>query len=428
MWLGPVLGMVVALVAVPVVAAVDRTVSGNAGYNADTVRSVLGTLSASMFTFIVFVSSALLVVVQLAGAQLSPRVLGIVFRDPVTRFAMTTFVFTFTVTLAVLVRVTEFAPPITTQVAAYSCLVSLGVFLYLVDHIGNELRPSGILRTVGRLGRAVIDSVYPRPIDAAATAPALKDDGDGPPPAIVTSPDDGVVQAFDIRGLAALAVRGDCVIELVPQVGDPVAEGDPLFRIRGKLTDAMAHALMQSVALGQERTVEQDPRFVFRIMVDIASKGLSPAINDPTTAVLAIDQIRHLLRLIGARCLDEGQVHDGAGRLRLVYRTPDWDDFVQLAVTEIRHFGGTSVQVARRLRAMLEGLIQSLPADRAEPLRHELKVLRDSTQRLFVDPADRALAEVSDTQGVGSSHGPGRNAGPAHPGSNNVARVGKSLA
>src|SRR5206468_3813826 len=100
MWLAPVAGMAIALVLVRGLVEIDRDLTGDGGYNPETVRSVLGTLAASMFTFIVFVSSALLVVVQLASAQLSPRVLGIVFRDPVTRAALTVFTFTFTFTLA----------------------------------------------------------------------------------------------------------------------------------------------------------------------------------------------------------------------------------------------------------------------------------------------------------------------------------------
>lgn len=151
--------------------------------------------------------------------------------------------------------------------------------------------------------------------------------------------------------------------------------------------------------------MEQDPTFSFRIMVDVASKGLSPAINDPTTAVLAIDQIHHLLRDVGSRRLDEGPVRDAAGRVRFVCRTPDWENFVQLAVTEIRQFGETSVQVARRLRAMLDNLISTLPDDRAAPLRHELKLLNRSTERAFPEPEDRAMADVSDPQGVGGKSG-----------------------
>ena len=107
--------------------------------------------------------------------------------------------------------------------------------------------------------------------------------------------------------------------------------------------------------------MEQDPRFVFRILVDIASKGLSPAINDPTTAVLAIDQIHHLLRRIGARSLDEGRVHDSAGRLRLVYRTPDWEDFVHLAVTEIRQFGCEDPTYARRWACAIAASVNGEP-------------------------------------------------------------------
>ena len=139
-------------------------------------------------------------------------------------------------------------------------------------------------------------------------------------------------------------------------------------------------------------------------MVDIASKALSPAINDPTTAVLALDQIHRLLRNVGNRRLDNGQVRDASGRLRLVYRTPDWEDFVRLAITEIRHFGGASIQIARRLRAMLENLILTLPPARATMLRQELALLHRSAERFFMEPEDRALAAISDFQGVGGKH------------------------
>jgi uncharacterized membrane protein len=137
--------------------------------------------------------------------------------------------------------------------------------------------------------------------------------------------------------------------------------------------------------------------------VDIAAKALSQAINDPTTAVLVIDQIQHLLRNVGHRHLDEGQTDDAGSRPWFVYRTPDWEDFVQLAVTEIRLFGGNSIQVARRLRAMLENLIQVLPEQRLSVLRHELRMLHKTAERSFLEPEDRAMAEVSDLQGVGSS-------------------------
>ena len=156
------------------------------------------------------------------------------------------------------------------------------------------------------------------------------------------------------------------------------------------------------MAIGQERTLEQDPALAFRIIVDIAAKGLSPAINDPTTAVLAIDQIHHAPHNVGGRHSDDERVRDAAGRVRLVLRTPAWGDFVQLAVTEIRQFGRENIQIVRRLRAMLENLIESLPAQRTAVLRAELDLLRRSAERFFTEPEERAMAEVGDSQGVGS--------------------------
>ncbi len=272
--------------------------------------------------------------------------------------------------------------------------------------------PSGALRAVALLGREVIEKVYPRRLsELADTSPESPTALEGEPTRTVPSHRNGVVLAFDIQGLVSMAQQADCIIEMVPQVGDFVAAGDPLFRIFRGRKSLSADDLRHSVAVGQERTVEQDPALAFRIIVDIASKGLSPAINDPTTAVLAIDQIHHLLRNVGSRHLDDERVRDPTGRTRLVFRTPAWEDFVQLAVTEIRHFGGESIQVARRLRAMLENLIQTLPATRAAALRPELDLLKRSAERYFSEPEDRAMAEVGDFQGVGSKGGTASNRG-----------------
>ena len=175
---------------------------------------------------------------------------------------------------------------------------------------------------------------------------------------------DGVVLGLyrDVVAWVALGARYDCVIELVPQVGNYVQLAAPLLIALPASAGLPARALLHSIALGVERTMEQDPMLAFRVIVDIACKGLSPAINDPTTAVLALDRIHHLLRHVGLRRLDNEKVRDVKGRVRLLYPTPDWGDFLVLAVTEIRHFGGSSIQIARRLRALLEDLIQTLPA------------------------------------------------------------------
>jgi uncharacterized membrane protein len=197
--------------------------------------------------------------------------------------------------------------------------------------------------------------------------------------------------------------RADGLIEFVPQVGDFVGSGDPLFALYGGATKISDRELRATVAFGSERTMEQDPLFAFRILVDIALKALSPAINDPTTAVLAIDQLHRLLRVVGMRHLHGEEITDGAGTPRLILRTPNWEDFVHLACTEIRSCGAGNVQVARRQRAVFEELVQSLPRRRHTALHAELALLDRAIEQLYALPEDVALARIPDSQGLGSS-------------------------
>lgn len=403
LWIMPALAMIAALVIVDPLAALERSLKWELAIDPDAAQTVLATLAASMFTLVVFVCSALLLAVQLASAQLSPRIIGMLFRDTVVKVTLALFVFTFTYTLAVLLKVHATAGALTVRVAGYGCLVSLGAFLFLINHMGLLLRASGALRKIGTAGRSVIERVYPCLVESGPASVNPPDILKSEPQQVIHSIRDGMVLAFDAKGLVALAQRFDCIIEVVPQVGDFVAENDPLFRVfRTPATRALPQrALHHSIAIGPERTIEQDPALSFRIIVDIASKALSPAINDPTTAVLALDEIHHLLRELGGRHLDDRVMLDSRNQVRVAYHTPGWNEFVNLGIMEIRHYGQGSIQVARRLRALLEDLIQELPEARAAPLRQELALLKRSAERFFAEPEDRALAEVSDPQGVG---------------------------
>src|SRR5262245_47142449 len=212
MWILPSLSILAALGAIRLVYRIDRVMDWQSSLEPETARAVLATMAASMFTFIVFISSALLVAVQLASSQLTPRIIAIVFRDSVTRFSLAVFVFTFTFALAALVRVTTTAPTLTSAVAAYRCLASLVVFLYLIDHVGKALRPSGALRSVAVLGRAVVDKVYPRRLtDLQGSVEPSVEVPCAEPAYTVVNPSAGVVLAFDIPGLVSLAERNYCV-------------------------------------------------------------------------------------------------------------------------------------------------------------------------------------------------------------------------
>src|SRR6186997_2926863 len=185
----------------------------------------------------------------------------------------------------------------------------------------------------------------------------------------------GIVLTADLATLIGAAETANGVIEFVPQVGDFVAVDEPLFRLYGAAHAASDETLRSTVEFGSERTLEQDPTFAFRIVIDIALKALSPAINDPTTAVLAIDQLQRLLRSVGERNLRTDNITDESGKLLVIFRTPNWEDFVNLAFSEIRKCGSNNLQVVRRLRAMIENLIQTIPRHRHPALAQQLALL-----------------------------------------------------
>lgn len=404
LWILPALSVPLALLVVALLVKYERSIGSQLDVSPETGRVVMSTVAGSMFTLMVLVCSAVLVTVQLASAQLTPRVIILVYRNPYRKLALALFVFTFTFSIAVLVRIEDTVPRWSTYLAAYGFLFNLVLFVLFIDSMGKTLRPSSTLCLVALLGRDVIRRVFPFALGPDSPVSSNIKPTNGEQTRVVMSTVDGAVLAFDRKGLVALAEQSNCVIELVPEVGQFIAADDPLFRIyhdQGKITDSQ---LRNSVAVDAERTLEQDPLFAFRIIVDIANKALSPAINDPTTAVLAIDQIHHLLRDVGKRYLAEGREPDSSGQLRLMYRTPNWEDFVLLGTTEIRQYGRDSIQVQRRLRAMLKDLIENLPERRSPVLHSEMALLANMAKRAFPDLADQTLAEAGDLQGIGGSY------------------------
>jgi uncharacterized membrane protein len=405
-WIMPAAGMLLALAVAPVLRKVDAAMGWTLlDYTPNGARTLLGALVAATLSFVVFTFSILLVAVQIASGNLSPRVISSFLNDPKVKMVLASFVFTFTYTATVLGRIEDTVPQLPMLVALVASILSVGAFLFLIDHSARGLRPVAVVDRVAALGQAVIEHVYPRLLGEAREVFAEPAAGAlGPPSRIVVHDGtSGVMVAVDMTGLVAAAERAGCVIELVPQVGEFVARGEPLFQLFGPDGAPDEGELRQAVAFEPARTLEQDPTFAFRILVDVAAKALSPGVNDPTTAVQTIHQIHRLLRIVGTRDLSAGRIRDGAGHVRLVYRTPDWDEFVSLAVTEIRLYGAESIQVPRRLVAMIEQLVRVLPPVRATALQEQLRLIERSVRRGYPDPEDRIRAETPDVQGVGGA-------------------------
>lgn len=405
LWLVPLVSMALAMLLNPLLRQFDQATAWTVlGFGVDGTRALLAMLAASMLSLLVFVLSALLIAVQIASAQLTPRVIAATFlRDRSIKFTIGLVVFTFMLSVGVLGRTEESVLQLSTALCILASIASIGMFLFLVDYALKALRPISVVARVAAEGFKVIEDVYPHLLGTETDRRRSKLTWK-PGPAERTVPHEGdsaVLIAADFRWLSAAGIAARGLIELVPRVGEFIAVGEPLFHLRGGAVGLDDRALRAALAFGQERTLEQDPMFAFRILVDIAAKALSPAINDPTTAVLSLDQIHRLLRSVGKRHLDTEAMLDESGTLGVAFHTPDWEDYVILAVSEIRQYGRGSFQVVRRLRAMLENLIVSLPADRRPPLDVQLRMLARAVERDFPDAEDRASAAFADPQGLG---------------------------
>jgi uncharacterized membrane protein len=365
--------------------------------------AVQGMIGATL-SFIVFTFSSLLVAIQVASAQLTPRIIATtLLRDRTIRLVVALFVLTLAFNLGTLARTQAAVPYLLVTVSFVLGGASLAAFLYLIDHAARLLRPVSIVWRIGENGLAVIEEIYPGRIKGTHMPTAPREPLGTAERTVFHRGTSAIVLAVDFASLRAEAERTRGVIEFAPQVGDFVAVGEPLFLLHGGAASIDDQLLRATVAMGPERTIEHDATFAFRIIVDVAIKALSKAINDPTTAVLAIDQLHRLLRAVGLRHLHDDAIRDAGGRVRVIFRTANWSDFVQLSCREIRLYGAENFQVARRLRAMLENLLGSLPDARHPALREELELLDQALVRLDLLPQDLALARLPDLQGLGGS-------------------------
>jgi uncharacterized membrane protein len=367
-------------------------------------QALLETIITMSLSFVVFTFGSLLVAIQVAGGQLTPRVIATtLLRDNVVRYTVGLFVFTLLFAISALNRIKGTGDQLVLFVAGLLGLLSMAAFLYLIDYAARLLRPVSILSRVGEDGLAMIEAVYPQSAQGPSP-PHIKAQTTGMPSQIVRHAGRSeVILSVNIEMLLAESQKANAVVELIPVVGDFVGKDEPLFALYGNVSGIDENILVSSISFGIERTLEQDPTFAFRIILDIALKALSPAINDPTTAVLAIDQLQRLLRSVGERNLRTDNITDESGKLRVIFRTPNWEDFVNLACTELRRYGADSIQVVRRLRAMIETLIRTLPEDHHAALQAQLALLDQAIETIYSFPEELALARATDSQGLGGT-------------------------
>jgi uncharacterized membrane protein len=369
--------------------------------------AMYSSIASGMIALTAIVFSVTFVMVQFSATAYSPRLVLWLARDPLLSHALGVFMATFLYALAALAWVDRGGgrvPFISSMTVLGLLLVSIAFFVALVHRIAR-LQVNRLLAFTGERGREVIDALYPA-LDSATTAPTCDrlDVAKKTPSQICSYRGRPLaVQAIHIDALRYMAEQSGGVMEVLSAVGDTLLDSTPLVHFYDSRIFIDEDVLRGAFQLGEERSFDQDPKYALRLLVDIAVKALSPAINDPTTAVQALDQIADLLLRLSRRRVEIGTYRDPQGQLRLVIPFPTWDDFLCLAFDEICRYGATSVQVMRRMNALISDLESAVPLERREGLKRWKLNLAASIKKHFDDPDDQQRASTADRQGLGIS-------------------------
>lgn len=411
LWVLPLAGGVLGVLAGSGMLLLDKSVSlpDALTYSSSTASTLLTTIVGASAALTGFVVTVTVLVVQMATGTFSARYMRIWYRDRMLKAVLALLVGTLAFSFMLLRRVEQnFVPNLGTSLAGLLLIISLLVFLIFLDRFLHRLRPVAVAKLVSGYVR--------RDFVARETQLAAQPDvfwgtvqeRDEPASVVARSARAGAIQAVNIEGLVTWAREQRRLIVMHHRIGDFVPAGAVLIEAYGgSNTDAgEADALREMVALGDERTVEQDPSFAIRIMVDVANKALSPAINDPTTAVQVIDHLGEVLRVIGGMDLSRSHwTADHEAAVGLVFPIRSWEDYLTLATTEIRCYGASAIQVMRRMRALLQELREEVLDDHRPAIDEEIARLDATVERSFAHSVDIDRARVADPQGIGGRSG-----------------------
>ncbi|MDI9918347.1 DUF2254 family protein [Rhodococcus sp. IEGM 1379] len=424
-WRVPVLLIFAAIVLAEVLNNVDSWILDLSGPTAidvsmdiNATATLLSVIAGGMITLTGLVFTAITLAMQFGASQISVRVVPMLAQQRVMRWSIGMFLATFVYSIFVVIDLAldnqSSAPQLSANMALLLALISAILFLALVSKVGSILNSSRLLTWIAAEGRSAIVRAYPRYDESSPKtlpdAPIAVDppslNGETGDLLVVRlrhlSPDGRVLLAINLPRLQRLASSWGVSIEVVPGIGEFVAQNAPLFEVRGRSLKVRPDALTSCLIFGDTHSPLAGPAAAIQSIVDISLKALSPAINDPGRAVQALDHIEDLLVLLAPRVRADTETST-LTRIRGQQRT--WTDYVSIATDEIRHFSTNSAQVQRRLRAVFTTLIAACPPDQHAPLFERLDAMDQQLTREWTGDLDIRLAGAADPQGLGSEAG-----------------------
>ncbi|MBE4907835.1 DUF2254 domain-containing protein [Bacillus luteolus] len=314
-------------------------------------QTILSSISASLLTMTTITFSTILVVLTTYLSQFSPRTLQNFITDHSTQRVLGIFVggFIYSILLLLLLRETDTTTTfIVPAIAIFISIVCLLVFVFFIHHVTGWIQVSNLIHTITL---ETIDKINKDLKD-------VKDVQEDPPwedweseeikhipPKHFSLNGSGYIQYIDIEGLVKQATKEDCIIRIEKEVNDYVDEDTPLLSLWFLSTHQVRGNYDKYFIIGSEQAAVNDIEFGLTKIVEIGLRALSPGINDPNTAINCIDNLGKILTKLGSKHLPKSYHNDDNRNLRVIYKKPDFSDYLYKCFFQIRQYGFSDISV-----------------------------------------------------------------------------------
>jgi uncharacterized membrane protein len=366
---------------------------------------ILAGIAGSIMTVVSIVFAILLMTLTLASMQFSPRIIVSFARDRVTQWTLGIFLGTFLYCMAALPSAHSlpepFSPVLTVTVAILLAIVCVGLLLFFIHHISEAISVNHIVARIATETESVIDDVMPLPKLPGKSARANDLDlSTWNTPILATV--SGYIRFLDTRRLLDLATACRVKVQSVRRVGQFVPAGTPLLLVykAERLDEERINQLRGAFDFGPSRTLQQDIEFGILQIVDIALKAISPAVNDPTTAISGVDQLSRLLIRFASRQMPEQFLYDVKGVARVHIRWIDMERLLDSAFEQIRMYSKSDVAVSMRLLRAFADISRSTndPAIRTALFERAKRVVAGCEHRVEAEELKPMMARLNALQ------------------------------
>ncbi|MCJ7802204.1 MAG: DUF2254 domain-containing protein [Candidatus Marinimicrobia bacterium] len=368
------------------------------GASAEGARGMMSTIAGSMMTVVGVSFSMILVVLALASGQYTSRILRNFMRSSATKIVLGIFAGIFTYCLIVLRTIRSadegaFVPTLAVFFGFVMAVVGVGTLMFFIHHIASSIQASSIIASIAKETNETINLLFPEKL---GHGPDEDDDEQTPPPlakrnwCVIQSKESGYIQNVNNDELLRVARDWKTIVRMERGIGEFVVQNTPLVSLamEDQPDQEKIAALQAAFSISRFRSVEQDPAFGIRQIVDVGLKALSPGINDTTTAVTCVDYLTAILAPMATRQIPSLHRYE-KGELRVIAKGVSFESLLSESFDQIRNNASGNVAIILR---MLDSF-QTLAGLTVSP--HRRRALREQVQ-LIAELAERTVESTYD--------------------------------